>query len=105
MLEPSHVHAPFDDLAGAIQGESPVRAARYRHAPEIQIRCPSSVNLDLPMAGGAALFEGREIHVFETNGALDLVGIRARQKHKIAVGFQAFYPLDAMSFLGDPETR
>ena len=85
LVEAAHMRRPFHDFAGAADRQA--RAlARDGHDVEIDARRVFAVDLDLRLAGGAALFQRREIEERQADRAPDLVDVVAGEKDDRALG-------------------
>ena len=91
LVEAARMHRPFDDFTFlAAEVQTLVRSAD-RHGPEINVGRVLAVDADFVFASRAALFERRKIHEGKEDGALDLIGVGAGEKHDGAVRIDALY--------------
>ncbi len=94
--EAAHLHRPLDRRAVAVEREPPVRLARDRHDPAVDVGRERPVDLELGLAGRLALVEGRIVEKREAHRALDLPGAVAGQEHRRRMGVDALDRRPAM---------
>ena len=88
LVEPAHVGDPFDDFAGAADGEAVV-SAHDRQRLEIDARRVVSIDGDFRFAGLAPFVERREIHERKPDRPLDLVDVGSGEEHDRVCGVDA----------------
>src|SRR5262245_32139279 len=93
LIEPAHVHGPFDGVSIAAEDEPTGGRAHDGYTAKVEVRLEPAVDLHFTKACGVPLLERGEIHIGKPHRALDLPSLAPRQKHEVPVRFEA---LDAV---------
>ncbi len=85
------MHHPFHHLSRPSRTSFPSGPRETQQKPEINLRRPRPVDLDLPRASRPPPLERGEVHVGELHRALDLEDLVSGEEHERAMGLDAVH--------------